>query len=78
MWQVEKLGQHVEKLKTTDTINMKTVKEKLRYLKNTVESCRTIPRDFRGQLFFCPTIGSVHVCTCARVAHKNTFREEKQ
>lgn len=45
---MEKLGEHVEKLMTMDTVNMKTVKEKLRYLKNTVESCRTIPRDFRG------------------------------
>lgn len=48
---MEKLVKHVEKLKTTDIVNMKTVKEKLRYLKNSVESCRTIPRDFRGQHF---------------------------
>ncbi|KAI9523159.1 hypothetical protein NQZ68_030507 [Dissostichus eleginoides] len=32
---------------------MKTVKEKLRYLKNSAQSCRTIPKDFRGQDRYC-------------------------
>uniref|UniRef100_A0A3Q3AA86 Olfactomedin-like n=1 Tax=Kryptolebias marmoratus TaxID=37003 RepID=A0A3Q3AA86_KRYMA len=30
--------------------NMKTVKENLRYLKNSVESCKTIPKDFRTSI----------------------------
>lgn len=45
------LSKYVERLQTTDIINMKTVKEKLRQLKNTAESCRTIPKDFRGHYF---------------------------
>ena len=39
-------------MRTSDTINMKTVKEKLRYLKNNVESCKSIPKDFRGKSMF--------------------------
>lgn len=31
---------------------MKTVKEKLRYLKNTAESCKSIPKDYRGRWLF--------------------------
>lgn len=46
---MDKLRSYVERLQTTDIINMKSVKEKLRYLKNSAESCRSIPRDFRGQ-----------------------------
>ncbi|XP_029698025.1 olfactomedin-4-like isoform X2 [Takifugu rubripes] len=47
--EADKLRAYVERLQTTDVINMKSVKEKLRYLKNSGEACRTIPRDFRGQ-----------------------------
>uniref|UniRef100_A0A3B4F314 Olfactomedin-like n=1 Tax=Pundamilia nyererei TaxID=303518 RepID=A0A3B4F314_9CICH len=42
------LHKHVNKMQTIDTLNMKTVKEKLRYLKNNVETCKSIPKDFRG------------------------------
>uniref|UniRef100_A0A3P9DK96 Olfactomedin-like domain-containing protein n=1 Tax=Maylandia zebra TaxID=106582 RepID=A0A3P9DK96_9CICH len=44
----EKLHKHVNKMQTIDTVNMKTVKEKLRYLKNKLETCKSIPKDFRG------------------------------
>ncbi|XP_049929369.1 olfactomedin-like [Epinephelus moara] len=47
--EVGKLRADVVRMKMSDTINMKTVKEKLRYLKNTAESCKSIPKDFRGQ-----------------------------
>ncbi|KAM4553547.1 olfactomedin-4-like [Fundulus diaphanus] len=51
--EVGKLRKDVQKMQTTDTINMKTVKEKLRYLKNNVESCKSIPKDFKGQQMYC-------------------------
>ncbi|KAM4734619.1 olfactomedin-4-like [Anableps anableps] len=51
--EVGKLRKDVLKMQTSDTINMKTVKEKLRYLKNNVESCKSIPKDFRGQHRYC-------------------------
>ncbi|XP_068595059.1 olfactomedin-like [Brachionichthys hirsutus] len=47
--EVVKLRRDVERMQMSDTINMKTVKEKLRYLKNSAESCRSIPKDFRGR-----------------------------
>nr|XP_024659009.1 olfactomedin-like [Maylandia zebra] len=47
--EVVKLRTHVDRLETADLVNMKAVKEKLRYLKNNVESCKSIPKDFRGQ-----------------------------
>ncbi|XP_051239221.1 olfactomedin isoform X3 [Dicentrarchus labrax] len=47
--EVGKLRTDVDKMQMSDTINMKTVKEKLRYLKNSAESCKTIPKDFRGK-----------------------------
>uniref|UniRef100_A0A3B5Q1V6 Olfactomedin-like domain-containing protein n=1 Tax=Xiphophorus maculatus TaxID=8083 RepID=A0A3B5Q1V6_XIPMA len=47
--EVGKLHKDVLKMQTSDTVNMKTVKEKLRYLKNNVESCKSIPKDFRGR-----------------------------
>uniref|UniRef100_A0A3P8NL93 Olfactomedin-like domain-containing protein n=1 Tax=Astatotilapia calliptera TaxID=8154 RepID=A0A3P8NL93_ASTCA len=47
--EAEKLHKHVNKMQTIDTVNMKTVKEKLRYLKNKLETCKSIPKDFRGQ-----------------------------
>ncbi|XP_005796428.1 olfactomedin-like [Xiphophorus maculatus] len=51
--EVGKLHKDVLKMQTSDTVNMKTVKEKLRYLKNNVESCKSIPKDFRGQNRYC-------------------------
>ncbi|XP_051239222.1 olfactomedin [Dicentrarchus labrax] len=51
--EVGKLRTDVDKMQMSDTINMKTVKEKLRYLKNSVESCKTIPKDFRGKGRYC-------------------------
>ncbi|KAM6937952.1 olfactomedin-4-like [Xenentodon cancila] len=50
---VDKLHKDVKKMQTSDTINMKTVKEKLRYLKNNVESCKSIPTDYRSQHRHC-------------------------
>uniref|UniRef100_A0A669D7X6 Olfactomedin-like domain-containing protein n=1 Tax=Oreochromis niloticus TaxID=8128 RepID=A0A669D7X6_ORENI len=46
--EADRLHKHVNKMQTIDTTNMKTVKEKLRYLKNNVETCKSIPKDFRG------------------------------
>ncbi|KAM9754732.1 olfactomedin-like [Menidia menidia] len=51
--EVGKLHKDVKKMQTSDIVNMKTVKEKLRYLKNNVESCKSIPEDFRGQTQYC-------------------------
>ncbi|XP_054476662.1 olfactomedin-like [Anoplopoma fimbria] len=51
--EVGKLRTSVDRMETSDTINMKTLKEKLRYLKNSVESCKSIPKDFRGQDSYC-------------------------
>ncbi|KAM6937958.1 olfactomedin-like [Xenentodon cancila] len=51
--EVDKLHKDVKKMQTSDTINMKTVKEKLRYLKNNVESCKSIPTDYRSQHRHC-------------------------
>ncbi|XP_047452837.1 olfactomedin-like [Mugil cephalus] len=47
--EVSKARKDVEKMQTSDTVNMKSVKEKLRYLKNNVQSCKSIPKDFKGQ-----------------------------
>ncbi|KAM6946026.1 olfactomedin-4-like [Aplochiton taeniatus] len=46
--EVSKLRQHVERMHMSDSINVKAVKEKLRYLKNGVQSCKTIPKDFHS------------------------------
>ncbi|KAM9352046.1 olfactomedin-4-like [Symphorus nematophorus] len=51
--EVGKLQRDVEKMQMSNTFNMKTVKERLRYLKNGVESCKSIPKDFRGQGGYC-------------------------
>ncbi|MED6255050.1 hypothetical protein ATANTOWER_003883 [Ataeniobius toweri] len=51
--EVVKLHKDVQKMQTSDTVNMKTVKEKLRFLKNNVESCKSIPKHFRGQHKHC-------------------------
>ncbi|XP_071750810.2 olfactomedin-like [Centroberyx gerrardi] len=41
-----KLRRDVQRMHMSDTINMKTVKENLRQLKNSAESCRSIPKHF--------------------------------
>ncbi|XP_069018406.1 olfactomedin-like isoform X1 [Embiotoca jacksoni] len=46
--EVGKLRADVNKMETSDTVNMKSVKEKLRYLKNNVESCKSIPKNFKA------------------------------
>ncbi|XP_012722969.2 olfactomedin-4 isoform X1 [Fundulus heteroclitus] len=51
--EVGKLREDVERMQISDTVNIKSVKENLRYLKNSVESCKTIPKDFRGQHRYC-------------------------
>ncbi|XP_030587817.1 olfactomedin-like [Archocentrus centrarchus] len=51
--EVEKLHKDVKKIQNSDTVNMKAVKEKLRHLKNNVESCKSIPKDFRGDKKYC-------------------------
>ncbi|XP_019733702.1 olfactomedin-like isoform X1 [Hippocampus comes] len=51
--EVQKLRRDVDMMHMADSINMKTVKEKLRYLKNSVESCLSIPKDFKGQQRYC-------------------------
>ncbi|XP_071393482.1 olfactomedin-like isoform X1 [Centroberyx affinis] len=47
--EVGKLRRDVQRMHTSDTINMKTVKENLRQLKNSAESCRSIPKGIRFQ-----------------------------
>ncbi|XP_030221560.1 olfactomedin [Gadus morhua] len=49
----------VEKMYHFDIINMKTIKEKLRYLKNRAESCRSFPKDFHGKYSHCTTKGLI-------------------
>ncbi|KAM3870022.1 olfactomedin-4-like [Diretmus argenteus] len=49
--EVSKLRIDIERLHTSDIINMKTVKEKMRHLKNRAESCRSIPNDFTSHCF---------------------------
>lgn len=51
--EVRKLRQNVNRIKITDDINLKTVKEQVRYLKNRAESCKSIPFDFRGTHQYC-------------------------
>ncbi|KAK7892017.1 hypothetical protein WMY93_023980 [Mugilogobius chulae] len=51
--EVGKLSESVKRMKTTDDINVKTLKQQVRYLKNRAESCKTIPSDFRGQYQYC-------------------------
>ncbi|XP_040893425.1 olfactomedin-like isoform X2 [Toxotes jaculatrix] len=51
--EVSKLRGDVDRMTMSDTINMKTVREKLRYLKNSAESCKSIPEDFRGKERYC-------------------------
>lgn len=47
--QVGDLRQYVERLHNSDNVNVKAIKDRLRHLKNIAESCKTIPRDFRGE-----------------------------
>ncbi|XP_078114106.1 olfactomedin-like [Sander vitreus] len=51
--EVGKLRRDVDQMQMSNTINMKTVKEKLRYLKNSAASCKSIPKDFRGRDRYC-------------------------
>uniref|UniRef100_A0A3P8SPI6 Olfactomedin-like domain-containing protein n=1 Tax=Amphiprion percula TaxID=161767 RepID=A0A3P8SPI6_AMPPE len=51
--QVDKLRSEVIRMQTSDSVNMKTVREKLRLLKNNVESCKSIPADYRGVDRYC-------------------------
>ncbi|CAL8262598.1 unnamed protein product [Merluccius merluccius] len=43
-----KLREDVEKMYVYDSLKIVAVKEQMRYLKNRAESCRSIPKDFRG------------------------------
>ncbi|XP_037538588.1 olfactomedin [Nematolebias whitei] len=51
--EVGKLRRDVERMQVSDTVNIKTVKANLRYLKNSLESCKTIPKGFRAQSSYC-------------------------
>ncbi|XP_070687051.1 olfactomedin-like [Pempheris klunzingeri] len=51
--EVGKLRKDVNRMKMSDTYNMKVVKERLRYLKNSAESCKSIPKDFTGKYALC-------------------------
>nr|XP_015820795.2 olfactomedin [Nothobranchius furzeri] len=51
--EVGNLRSKVERMQISDSVNMKSVKNSLRSLKNSVESCKTIPKDFRGQHTYC-------------------------
>ncbi|XP_070686272.1 olfactomedin isoform X2 [Pempheris klunzingeri] len=51
--EVGKLRKDVDRMKMSDTYNMKVVKERLRYLKNSAESCKSIPKDFRSEGIYC-------------------------
>ncbi|XP_056138153.1 olfactomedin [Lampris incognitus] len=51
--EVAKLQKDAEKMHMSQSVNMRSVKIKLRYLKNGVESCRSIPKDFRGPHSHC-------------------------
>ncbi|XP_071182263.1 olfactomedin-4-like [Salvelinus alpinus] len=51
--EIGKVRKEVDKMHLSNTFNMKTVKEKLRSLKNGVESCRTIPEEFISKQGVC-------------------------
>ncbi|XP_053175964.1 olfactomedin-like [Scomber japonicus] len=51
--EVGRLRTNVDRMQMADTINLKTVKETLRHLKNGVESCKSIPKDFQGCCRYC-------------------------
>lgn len=52
--QVVELRNAVMRLHKADTTNMQAVREQLRTLKNTAASCKSIPKDFKGNV----------VCVC--------------
>lgn len=75
---MDELGKYVKRLQTTDITNMKTVKQKLRYLKNSAESCRTIPKDFRGHYFYTFILcNSLLAHPVAGVCQENLLSEEQ-
>ncbi|KAJ0069549.1 hypothetical protein NL108_008493, partial [Boleophthalmus pectinirostris] len=45
--EVVKLRQNVDRMKMTDDINLTSLKEQVRYLKNRAETCKSIPSDYR-------------------------------
>ncbi|KAL0968252.1 hypothetical protein UPYG_G00264330 [Umbra pygmaea] len=51
--EIGKVRKDVDAMHSSNTFNMKTVKEKLRSLKNGVESCRTIPNNFISKQGVC-------------------------
>ncbi|KAM8752226.1 olfactomedin-like [Acanthopagrus schlegelii] len=51
--EVGRLRKDVGRMQMLDTVNIQTVKERLRYLKNNAESCKSIPKDFRSQSSHC-------------------------
>ncbi|XP_054621883.1 olfactomedin-like isoform X2 [Dunckerocampus dactyliophorus] len=51
--EVSKLRRDVDKMDMANSINMKTMKEKLRKLKNSAVSCLSIPKDFKGKQRYC-------------------------
>ncbi|XP_004086305.1 olfactomedin-4 [Oryzias latipes] len=51
--EVEKLQNDVSLMHNADIVNMRSVREKVRYLKNSVQSCKTIPKDFASQSRYC-------------------------
>ncbi|XP_060741587.1 olfactomedin-like [Tachysurus vachellii] len=46
--ELQKFQEHVDKMYNKNIFNLETMKEKLRYLNNRVQTCRTIPQDFRS------------------------------
>lgn len=68
----------VERLQISDTINMKTVKERLRYLKNSAESCKSIPKDFRGQYVLCVFVYVKMCVTENSLIHCNNYEEQRK
>ncbi|XP_010882357.2 olfactomedin-4-like [Esox lucius] len=51
--EISKVRKKVDRMHLSNTFNMKTVKEKLRTLKNGVETCRTIPEKFISKQGVC-------------------------
>ncbi|XP_061821737.1 olfactomedin-like [Nerophis lumbriciformis] len=51
--EVTKLRKDVDRIQMSDSNNVKTVRERLRKLKNSAVSCLSIPKDFRGTHRYC-------------------------
>lgn len=51
--EVVQLRENVSQIKMADEMNLRTMKEQVRYLKNRAESCKSIPFDFRGTHQYC-------------------------